>query len=452
MKNNAILRLISLALLTALLFCTFSSTGVVMALSDEEKAQQLENEIKTIQQQIDANKDKIAELRKKADGQQQYIDELQTQVDSIQAKIRLMNNGIARVQSEIDEVDADIRNLENQIKKLEDDIKRFDNEIIKKQQEIAQTYTRLGRRIRALYLAGPTSDLELILSSGTFEYETFLAQVELLNRISEHDNNLVLSIKQGIEDIKKMQEDIKQTIKKRDADVKILEQKKAELNEKKTKQVKARQAVQAEEEKVQADMNEILGYVGKLNSASAQYKRINESAARTIQEYERRIVELLKKDSSTGSGTVSSGMIWPVQYKNTYISSSFKMRTLNGVTRQHNGIDICVSGGTYGKTISASAAGKVIAAYKSGYNWGYGLYVVIDHGNGVQTYYCHCSSVRVSVGQNVSKGQAIASIGDTGYSFGAHLHFGVLVNDGSRVIWVNPLRYVNKPSDCQVYG
>ncbi len=445
MKNNAIGRLISLVLVTALLFCTFS-TAAVNALSDEEKAKQLEDEIKAIQQQIDGNKEKIAQLKKKADSQQQYIDELQTQVDSIQNKITLMNKGIAEVQSEIDEVDADISDLENQIKKLEDNIKKLDNEIIKKQQEIAQTYTRLGQRIRALYLAGPTSDLEMILSSDTFEYETFLTQVELLNRISQHDNNLVLSIKQGIEDIKKMQEDIKQTIQKRDADKKILEQKKTQLSEKRAKQVKARQAVQVEENKVQADMNEILGYVSGLNSTSAQYKRINESAARTIQEYERRIVELLRDDSSTGSGTVSSGMIWPVQYRNTYISSSYKMRTLNGVTKQHNGIDICVSGGTYGKTISASAAGKVIAAYKSGYNGGYGLYVVIDHGNGVQTYYCHCSYVSVSVGQTVSKGQSIARIGDTGYSFGAHLHFGVLVN-GS---WVNPLRYVNKPSDCRV--
>ncbi len=442
--------IVSLTLIMSLLICLFSAVITVEAVTDADKAQasQFEKEIDEIQKKIDANKGKIADLKKKADSQQQYIDELQGQVDAVQSKINLMNKGIAEVQGQIDLVDGDIKNLENQIKKLENDIKRFDEEIVKKQLEIAETYTRLGQRIRALYLAGPTSNLELVLSSDTFEYETFLSQIELLNRISEHDNNLVEAINQGIEDIKKLQIEIEDTIKVRDAEKAILQEKKAELDEKKAKQVKARQAVEAEERKIQADMNVILSYVATLNAESAQYKRINENSSRMIEEYERKIVDLLSSSSSSGSGTVSTGMMWPVQYKNTYISSSFKMRTLNGTTKQHNGIDICVSGGSQGKNISASAAGKVIAAYHSGYNGGYGLYVVIDHGNGVQTYYAHCSSVLVSTGQRVSKGQTIARIGSTGYSTGPHLHFGVLVNG----IWKNPLNYVNKPSDCRVDG
>lgn len=449
MKNNIFGKVISLSLVMALLFCMFSIAGVVQAVTDKEKeeeAKRIESKIDAVQAQIDANKEKIDELRKKADGQQQYIDELQKQVNSIQAKIDLMNEGIAEVQSQINVVDGEISGLEKQIKKLEDDIERLDNEIVKKQQEIADTYTRLGQRMRALYLAGPTSDIQLILSSDSFEYDAFLAQIELLNRISEHDNNLVASINEGIEEIERMQEEIKVSIKERDADVKTLEEKKAELNEKKAEQVKAREKVQVEEDKVQADMDVILKYVAGLNAESEQYKRLNEDAQKKIKDYERKIVELIRDEGSKGGGTVSSGMIWPFQYNNTYISSVFGSRTLHGVTRNHNGIDICVSGGTSGKTISASAAGKVIASYKSGYNGGYGLYVIIDHGNGVQTYYAHCSSVWVSTGQTVSKGQGIAAAGSTGYSTGPHLHFGVMVN-GS---WKNPLNYVNKPADCQI--
>lgn len=447
MNNKKLKTIISLTLIMSLVICLFSAVITVEAVTDadKEQASQLEKEIDEIQKKIDANKGKLADLKKRADGQQQYIDELQGQVDAVQSKIDLMNKGIAEVQSQINKVNDEISTLEKQIKKLENDIKRYDDEIVKKQLEIAETYTRLGQRIRALYLAGPTSNLELVLSSDTFEYETFLSQIELLNRISEHDNNLVEAINQGIEDIKKLQIEIEDTIKERDAEKTVLNGKKAELDEKKAKQVKAREAVEVEERKIKADMDEILGYVAKLNTESAQYKRINDNAERKIEEYERKIVEILSGKSSSGSGTVSTGMIWPVQYKNTYISSLFGPRNLAGST-YHNGIDICIYGGTHGKNISASAAGKVITAYNSGYNGGYGLYVVIDHGNGVQTYYAHCSSVLVSTGQNVSKGQIIAKIGSTGFSTGPHLHFGVLVNGK----WKNPLNYVNKPADCRI--
>ena len=447
MNNKKLKTIISLTLIMALAICLFSAVITVEAVTDADKAQagQLEKEIDEIQKKIDANKGKLADLKKKADGQQQYIDELQGQVDAVQSKIDLMNKGIAEVQSQINKVNDEISTLEKQIKKLENDIKRYDDEIVKKQLEIAETYTRLGQRIRALYLAGPTSNLELVLSSDTFEYETFLSQIELLNRISEHDNNLVEAINQGIEDIKKLQIEIEDTIKERDAEKTVLNGKKAELIEKIAKQVIAREAVEVEERMIQSDMNEILGYVATLNAESAQYKRINDNAERKIEEYERKIVEILSGKSSSGSGTVSTGMIWPVQYKNTYISSLFGPRNLAGST-YHNGIDICIYGGTHGKNISASAAGKVITAYNSGYNGGYGLYVVIDHGNGVQTYYAHCSSVLVSTGQNVSKGQIIAKIGSTGFSTGPHLHFGVLVNGK----WKNPLNYVNKPADCRI--
>ncbi|HZJ75477.1 MAG TPA: hypothetical protein VFD25_02700, partial [Clostridia bacterium] len=184
MNNKKLKTIISLTLIMSLAICLFSAVITVEALTDKEQASQLEKEIDEIQKRIDANKGKIADLKKRADSQQQYIDELQSQVDTVQSKINLMNKGIAEVQSQINKVNDEISTLEKQIKKLENDIKRYDDEIVKKQLEIAETYTRLGQRIRALYLAGPTSNLELVLSSDTFEYETFLSQIELLNRIS----------------------------------------------------------------------------------------------------------------------------------------------------------------------------------------------------------------------------------------------------------------------------
>lgn len=85
-----------------------------------------------------------------------------------------------------------------------------------------------------------------------------------------------------------------------------------------------------------------------------------------------------------------------------------------------NGVDLV---SYYGANILASASGEVIVARGSGYNGGYGLYVVLKHDNGTQTLYAHLSSVNVSVGQKVSQGDVLGKMGSTGKSTGTHLHF-----------------------------
>lgn len=87
-----------------------------------------------------------------------------------------------------------------------------------------------------------------------------------------------------------------------------------------------------------------------------------------------------------------------------------------------NGVDIAAPAGT---PIYAAAGGTVIVSRVGGWNGGYGNYVVIEHGNGVQTLYAHMSADNVSVGQSVSRGQAIGTVGNTGQSTGYHLHFEV---------------------------
>ena len=89
-----------------------------------------------------------------------------------------------------------------------------------------------------------------------------------------------------------------------------------------------------------------------------------------------------------------------------------------------NAIDIANSWGT---PIYAAASGTIVAAVKSGYNGGYGLFVKISHPNGTDTLYAHLSKVSagVVVGETVQKGQQIGSMGSTGRSTGNHLHFEV---------------------------
>ncbi len=98
----------------------------------------------------------------------------------------------------------------------------------------------------------------------------------------------------------------------------------------------------------------------------------------------------------------------------------------------HTGVDIVAPRGT---PISSSQAGKVTYA---GWRRGYGLMVVVDHGNNLETAYAHCSKISVKVGQSVDPGQRIAYVGNTGVTTGSHLHFEVRRNGSVQ----NPFRFL----------
>lgn len=100
--------------------------------------------------------------------------------------------------------------------------------------------------------------------------------------------------------------------------------------------------------------------------------------------------------------------------------------------RLHSGIDI---GADEGEAICAAKSGRVIF---SGTADGYGNYIKIDHGGGLETAYGHCSVLAANVGDEVERGQTIAYVGSTGNSTGPHLHFEVKI-DGE---FKNPLDYV----------
>lgn len=102
--------------------------------------------------------------------------------------------------------------------------------------------------------------------------------------------------------------------------------------------------------------------------------------------------------------------------------------------KSHKGIDI---GAPKGTAIKAAAAGTVtVSSY--GYNGGYGNYVIVNHSNGVQTVYGHCTALKVKVGEKVSQGQVIATVGSTGRSTGNHLHLEIRVNGVAQ----NPQNYL----------
>ena len=127
----------------------------------------------------------------------------------------------------------------------------------------------------------------------------------------------------------------------------------------------------------------------------------------------------------------TGALAWPLP-QTFSISSPFGYREdpFTGEIDYHNGTDIAAPNGTQ---ILAAAAGTVTIA--NGIDpWGgsYGYHIKIDHGNGLETLYAHCSAICVTPGQQVQQGEVIGFVGSTGNSTGSHLHFEVWVN-GERI-------------------
>ena len=151
---------------------------------------------------------------------------------------------------------------------------------------------------------------------------------------------------------------------------------------------------------------------------------IDNSATQVLKEPIKRIIVKGTKQPSYGGGTNSSlssnskiegYWLWPTRTP-YYISSPYGYRwgTL------HDGTDIAGAG--YGSPIYASNNGIVVA---STYKYDNGEYIIINHNNGYYTLYAHLSERYVSVGQEVTIGQTIGAMGQSGYATGPHLHFGL---------------------------
>lgn len=181
-----------------------------------------------------------------------------------------------------------------------------------------------------------------------------------------------------------------------------------------------------------ARVTELVSYVDGVKVSTEEIERV------TVQEpVDQEILVGTKSLAVSGGGgpvTPSNGrLLWPVIGLNS-ISRGYGYASSSYASGYHTGIDI-TGGGAYGRTIIAADAGTVVQA---GWNGSYGYCITIQHSGGLRTLYAHCSSVGVSVGQYVYQGQPIGRVGNSGYSFGAHLHFEVHVNGRK----VNPKSYL----------
>lgn len=159
------------------------------------------------------------------------------------------------------------------------------------------------------------------------------------------------------------------------------------------------------------DADEILAYNELTDADTLSVGDVLLIPGGTIQSVQARAAAAKPVQISGSTAAASAGFIHPVP-------GAIRTQGLHG----NNAVDFAAG---HGSAIRASAAGEVIVSKRSGWNGGYGQYIVIRHGNGTQTLYSHLSSNAVGVGAWVAQGEVIGGMGNTGRSTGTHLHFEV---------------------------
>jgi murein DD-endopeptidase MepM/ murein hydrolase activator NlpD len=387
---------------------------------------------------------------------------LQRKKEETEAKIKALEKDKNDILKYIEKLDMELNTLANEIEALNKDIEQVNKDIEIAQVELeaariaeANQYNTMKKRIKYMYENGNATYFDVILQSDNLA--ELLNHVEYISKITEYDNNLLdeyTRLKQDVIDkeaaLQKKHDDLetlkaelayeKETVEKLSVD-KNKELKKYEETIKENQLLSEEYSNKIEEQ--EEHIEQLLEEARRRKEEEERRKR-EEEERRRKEEEERRKQENGESGSTSGSdsgstsgsssGTVSGNFIWPVPASGR-ITSTFGNREspTAGASTYHKGIDI---GAPSGSSIKAAMSGEVVTAT---YSVSAGNYIMLYHGDGVYTVYMHCSKLLVSVGDYVNQGDTIALVGNTGYSTGPHLHFGI-VKDGS---YVNPLNYVS---------
>jgi murein DD-endopeptidase MepM/ murein hydrolase activator NlpD len=365
---------------------------------------------------------------------QQKQADLKKQQSAADAKLKQLKNDKtkktaykAALEAKITNLEEQISNEQSQIDMLDNDIREKQSQIAGKQKEVDEDFAKLKDRVRALYLTGEASNLEIILNAKSIM--DLADKSELLQVIAEHDTKLMDGLKSDIASIK--------------------EQKDA-INSDRAAVVAKKTDLESNRRELKSQSTEITRVIAEING---EQKQTEEEKARIAAERKKTDAAIDKwfadyyaahRNNSSGGYKGTGNFTWPVPSCFS-LSSSYGRRW--GGSEFHKGVDISGSG-IYGAKVIAADGGKVVEAvsgYGVGYlgcrdGGGYGNHVYIDHGNGYYTVYGHLSRVTVSYGQTVKKGQQIGNVGSSGSSTGAHLHFEIRKNGST----VNPMNYFSR--------
>jgi|LSQX01.2.fsa_nt_gb murein DD-endopeptidase MepM/ murein hydrolase activator NlpD len=422
MNKKRIFSMLSV-ILAAILLC--STILPLSAETVEEKKAALQEKIDSLNDEIKENEAQISVLKGQIAEQEAFAGELNAQIAALQSQIDALEQKMAILQTEIDTLNATIKEKSDKIIVLEEEIKKTEDEIIDCEEEIEQDYEILKTRIRSLYMNGTVSEIEVLFSSE--DLTDFLIILELLNGISRHDTAIIEEIKAQIVnlDIKKATLDENKVILEEEKA--LLEEEKAEIEAAKAELQEDQAVLDATQSQIEKNWMEVNAIIAQLDQQSDTFQSLVTKAEAEKAKFAAQIDALVYQRGSYGTGTSASGFVWPLQYPGVYISCYYGK---NG----HGGTDITMPA-ALGKNVSCVADGVVLI---SGWHWSYGNYIVVDHGNGLSTYYAHNLQNNVVQGQQVKQNQVIALLGSTGNSTGPHIHFEVRVNGSRR----NPELYL----------
>lgn len=383
---------------------------VTFAVSNSEINKQ-KNQQKEIKNEINEKKDELEDIKEEKSETIAEVDNLTDKISSVQEEIDSLN-------SKVDELNASIKESEKKLSEAQEDYTKQD-ELLK-------------QRLVSMYEAGETTYLDILLSSNDFT--DLISNWFLASELASYDTEMLEKIdnqKKEIEDTKNKLEESKSELQAAKSS------KQAKTNElKQTKDEKNKKVAQlsSEEKQVQEQLQELQDYNAKISS---EIKAAEERYKKQLEELKKQ--EEQNNGGSTG-GSINTG-------KGTFIKPVNSGTITAGWRYSSGALHAAVDYGVpVGTPVYASAAGVVIKT--ASLNYSYGTYVVIQHTNGMQTWYAHGSALKVSQGQTVSQGQLIMLSGNSGNSHGPHLHFemrtspysyGSSSNPGNRV---NPLNYL----------
>ncbi|MEM1484805.1 peptidoglycan DD-metalloendopeptidase family protein [Oscillospiraceae bacterium PP1C4] len=376
----------------------------------EEDSYSEESDYSDEKSQITDLNAKYKELQKKQNEIQQQINKAKGEKEK---KIAIKQ----QIEGQIGATTEQIEILTQRISLLEDNISIKEKELAKKQGEINENFELFRKRMRAMYMAGGNaSTLGLVL--GAENYSQFLMRTEVVSRVAQHDQSLIDKLTKE----KKELEAIKQEIQ---ADKASVMDDKTEMDTKK-QELDGQKAVAQKQIQDMAEMEK--QFLANKDALQKQMKQVQATIDAIYAEINKNAANI---------PYVGGQMGWPAPSL-AQVSSNFGYR-FSG-SDFHTGIDITGSG-AYGASIVAANTGTVAfvnTAVTPGY--GYGKYLIVDHGGGISTLYAHCSAITASVGQTVSRGEKIAEVGSTGWSTGPHVHFEVRLNGKAQ----NPVSYLSK--------
>lgn len=376
--------------------------------------------------------DSISDLEQQLQQLEQENQKYQKILDDTKSDIAEKEEYKSALVSKVQVLDEKIAVTREKISSLNDDIKEKQDAYDKGLSEVEDQFDALANRLRILYMSGNATDLEIIF--GAKDFSDLIDKMELVKSLANSDKELISEIQTKLDELSTKKKSL-------EADKKDLETQQASLK-----------SDQDEFNKLISDNDEILKNLyasnseaqNSLESAALQSDEIEAkisqyyAAQKAAAEHAAQASQSSSSSSSSGSSSVivpsGSGFAWPTPGFVSRSSEWFEDREVYN----HGGIDIA-GAGIMGTPVVAAADGTVVAtnsscthnwgkSYSCGCGGGYGNYVMISHAGGKMTVYGHLTSLTVSTGQTVSRGQVIGYVGSTGNSTGPHLHYECRLN------------------------